>query len=344
MGKEYNKFRYRGAIHIHSVKSDGTGNIDEITKCAKKAGLSWIIITDHNSFCLEEGIYNEVYVIQGEEISPKSGNHYLAFNINQLISSDDNPQNYIDEVHKQHGFGFAAHPDEKLNRKNNYPALRWDKSYEPDGIEIWNWFSGWGDNLNSKNIFTLAHSFLFKNSIIQQPNQDSLDWWDELNLKFEKIIPAIGGIDAHALKVKKYLIPITVFPYDFMLKTIHNIIEIDEPLAKDFNEAKKQILNAIRNGNNMIVNNLVSGDMPNVFIENAENIACSGESLNFDAQTYLNIEISDKANIRVIWNGQEFYKGFGQKWKLYLSEVGKYRLEFFIHDKAFGYSNPIVVL
>ena len=81
MGKlntlQLNKYNSIGAIHIHSVYSDGTGNIDLISKAAKKAGLDWIIVTDHNSFDIEEGIYNGVYVIKGEEISPKNENHYL---------------------------------------------------------------------------------------------------------------------------------------------------------------------------------------------------------------------------------------------------------------------------
>ena len=81
MGKldtlQLNKYNSVGAIHIHSVYSDGTGNVDLISNAAKKAGLDWIIITDHNSFEIQEGIYNGVYVIKGEEISPKNENHYL---------------------------------------------------------------------------------------------------------------------------------------------------------------------------------------------------------------------------------------------------------------------------
>ncbi len=39
----------KGAIHIHTTHSDGTSTIKEIAKAAKKAGLEWIIITDHNN-------------------------------------------------------------------------------------------------------------------------------------------------------------------------------------------------------------------------------------------------------------------------------------------------------
>ena len=44
-----------GAIHIHSKFSDGSGDIEQITKAAKKAGLDWIIITDHKQAGVEDG-------------------------------------------------------------------------------------------------------------------------------------------------------------------------------------------------------------------------------------------------------------------------------------------------
>ena len=42
------KYISKGAFHLHSTYSDGTGTIPEIVRDAKKAGLDWIIITDHN--------------------------------------------------------------------------------------------------------------------------------------------------------------------------------------------------------------------------------------------------------------------------------------------------------
>ena len=128
----FHKFQYRGAIHIHSLNSDGSGDIETISRAAQKAGLSWIILTDHNYIDTEEGIYNNVYVLKGEEISPKNKNHYLALGINHKIEPDENPQIFIGEVREQNGIGFAAHPDEFSKRKNNYPPINWNKSFIPD--------------------------------------------------------------------------------------------------------------------------------------------------------------------------------------------------------------------
>lgn len=345
MGNDnFKKFRYKGAIHIHSLNSDGSGDIETISKAAKKAGLSWVIITDHNYFDLEEGIYNNIYVLKGEEISPKKENHYLALGINEQIEPNNNPQVYIDEVREQGGIGFAAHPDEFTKRKNNYPPITWNKVYSPDGVEIWNWFSCWGDKLNSKNIFTLAFSYLFKHKLVSKAPQESLNWWDELNSKMQGVVPAIGGVDAHALKINKYIIPTTIFPYETMFKTINNVISLREPLSEDFKTAKEQILNAIRNGNNTVINRNVLNIIPNIEITNSLKTAHSGEVLNLDKKTYLNVEVNKKALIKVILNGRELYECFAKKCNLLLTEIGKYRVEILINNKGFAYSNPIVVM
>ncbi len=337
-------FKYKGVIHIHSLNSDGSGDIEGISKAAKKAGLSWIIVTDHNYFDTQEGIYNDVYVIKGEEISPKNENHYIALNINNKIEPNENPQIYIDEVRKQNGFGFAVHPDEFKERNNKYPPINWNKNFTPDGIEIWNWFSCWGDKLNSKNIFTLAFSYLFKHRLISKAPQKSLQWWDELNSKKQAIIPAIGGVDAHALKVKKYFLPFIIFPYKSMFKTINNVITLKEPLSDDFKIAKEQIINAIKNGNNTIINRHILNVIPNIEISNSLKTAHCGEILNLDKKTYLKVNVNKKALIKVILNGRELYKCVAKKCDLLLTQIGKYRVEIHINNKGFAYSNPIIVI
>lgn len=340
----FKKFKYKGAIHIHSMNSDGSGNIETITKAAKKAGLSWIIITDHNYFDTQEGFYNGVYVLKGEEISPKEENHYIALGINNKIEPNKDPQNYIKEVKEQNGIGFAAHPDELASRNNSYPPITWNKDFIPDGVEIWNWFSCWADNLNCKNIFTLAFSYLFKNLLVSKAPQESLNWWDELNCKQEAIVPAIGGVDAHALKINKYLIPVTVFPYEDMFKTINNVITLNKPLSINFQTAKEQILEAIKNGNNTVVNCKISKIIPKIEITNSLKTAHNGEFLNLDKKTYLNVEVNKKALIKVILNGRELYECFAKKCNLLLTEIGKYRVEILVNDKGFAYSNPIIVM
>ena len=347
-------FRYCGAIHIHTNFSDGTEDIDYISKSAKRAGLDWIIVTDHNVMKTEEGFINGVCVIRGEEISPHSENHYLALDINEVIEPCDNPQIYVDKVRELGGFGFAAHPDEGMTtdnngnlipRKNSNHCIPWtNKNVIPDGIEIWNWFSNWADNYDDTSLIKKAYSFFFKHNIIKSPSPLTLKWWDLINKNSEeKIIPAIGGVDAHALKIYGYLVPLTVFPYETCFKTVNNIINLNEHLSNDFKIAKQQILSAVKQGNNIIINKNISKDIPEIFISNSKNIAYCGESITPDENTNLNIKLNKTANIKIILNGKEILKTKTKNCTIPIKEIGKYRAEISYNQKGFAYTNPIVV-
>lgn len=326
------KYKYQGAIHIHTINSDGSGDVETIAKSAKIAGLSWIIITDHNNTDVSEGIINGVYVIKGEEISPNDKNHYLALDINKLIIPSDNCQENVDAVRMNGGFGFAAHPDESESRKNTARPIRWtDKNIIPDGIEIWNWFSQFADNYNDKNIFSVIYAYLFKNNLVKKPNKETIQWWDSLNNQTENIVPAIGGIDAHALKYSKYIIPVTIFPYKDMFRTIVNEIQLDEILNENFEIAKKQILNALKSGKNIIANKSVYKIIPNIYV------SVEGNS------KYLNVECGKISNIKIYRNGIEIQNTLSRSFKLELIQAGKYRAEIEINGKGFAYSNPILI-
>lgn len=344
LNTQLNKYNSIGAIHIHSVYSDGTGDIESISKAAKNAGLDWIIVTDHNSFEIEEGIYNGVYVIKGEEISPKDENHYLALGINKYIQPNVNAKHNIEAVKLNGGFGFAAHADESDYRRNSHQPIKWtNKNITPDGVEIWNWFSEWADNLNDRNIFSLAYAYLFKHNLVKEANATTIKWWDKLNNTSDKIIPAIGGIDVHALKIKGYVIPVTIFPYQDMFKTIVNVISSNKPFAKDFETRKTQILEAIKTGRNLIINRVVSKEIPIFKISNKNQTVTNGESISLDNETLLNVQTKKKGSIKIFHNGKEIKSVISNSIKMLLNEVGKYRVEIKFGKRGFAYSNPIIV-
>lgn len=321
-------YNYLGAIHIHTNLSDGSGDINSITKAAKNAELDWIIITDHNNFDIQEGIYNGVCVIKGEEISPSKSDHYIALGIKKLIEPQDDVQKIIDEVKAQDGFGFAAHPDESDNRKNKAHPIKWtDKSIIPDGIEIWNWFSDWADNYDESNIFKIAYSYIFRNKLIQGPHPKTLKWWDELNKNSEHVIPAIVGVDAHALKFSKYIIPLKIFPYKDCFKTLTNVITLESKLPKDFQSQKRAILEAIKNGNNIMINRHIKKDIPLIYTEDKTII----------------IKLSTKAQIRIIQNGTTIHTEFNNCLKFPIQEKTKYRIEVYLKDRPWIFSNSILI-
>ncbi|MGI6553208.1 MAG: PHP domain-containing protein [Bacillota bacterium] len=86
-------YEYIGNLHVHSLYSDGTGSMEEIASAAAKAGIDFVIVTDHGTLQAlregKEGWYKEVLILIGMEIN-RPCNHYLALNIEREIA--DNSQ------------------------------------------------------------------------------------------------------------------------------------------------------------------------------------------------------------------------------------------------------------
>jgi len=286
-----------------------------------------------------------VAVIVGEEISPPLSDHYLAFDINQTISENIPPQEFINEVNKQEGFGFIAHPDESRNRKHKLPPLIWTDWNVKDfqGLEIWNYLSDWGDEYDPKRGL---YNYIFRNHMLKGPTPKVLDWWDKLNSGNPKIFPAIGSLDAHALKycyLKTFFIKI--FPYEDCFKTITNYIYLEEKLSTSFNDAKKQIYNAIKSGNNLIINRVWSkkSDEISFYIKNEEKKAFSGDKITLNKENILTVKLPKIGNIKILHNGKAVRNVNTYEFQMSDLKTGKYRLEVRYKGRPWIFSNPIII-
>lgn len=339
---------YPGAMHIHTTYSDGTGTIKEVASAAKKAGLNWIIITDHNNLTglknNEEGWYDGVAVIIGEEITPENSDHYLALGITEEISPDIGYKDYIKQVNEQGGIGFVAHPDESLTRKNKARPLRWtDWNVRGfTGIEIWNHLSDLVDNYDPKKALLW---FLRRNVMLSGPTSKVLSWWDSLNMETDEIISAVGGTDIHAFNYKYVGITLKIFPYYDSLKTVSNVLYLEKELSADFNEAKLQIMNALKNGNNIVMNRTwnKANRYPEFYVENSSGRFYPGEITGFEEDTRAVVELSQNAAIKLVHNGVVVKQVKGNKAVFDELKPGKYRVEVFYKGRPWLFTNPISI-
>ena len=187
----------RGAIHVHTTRSDGAGTPDDVARAARHAGLDFVILTDHGDGLRAPDpprYVDGVLVIDAVEISTADG-HLVALGIGQApyrLAGD--ARDVIDDVHRLGGFGFAAHPDSPKAQ------LRWkDADVWGDGFEWINADSEWRDETR----LTLARAVLTYGlrgpesivAMFDRPDA-SLAGWD-LRGATARIV-AIGAADAHA--------------------------------------------------------------------------------------------------------------------------------------------------
>ena len=342
---------YVGALHIHSVYSDGTGTVEEIINYACEVGLDYLILTDHNTVkALKEGYegwYEDTLFLVGCEINDKENkNHYLAFGIDDAYSTRLSTKEYVKKVKDAGGIGFLAHPYEQRANMKEHPPYPWTDWTCKDfnGMEIWNHMSEWMENLTEENKY---QAFVHPLKSIEVPQKETLEKWDELNL--ERPVVGIGGIDAHAHK-HNFLgfFEVEIFPYKILFKSIRTHILLNEELHSDknYDEAKKMIYNSLEKGHCFIANDYRADSKGfRFFAETKSGKYQMGETINFENDITLKVLLPVKsAEIRLIYNGKLLEKVEGSKADFIVNRKGVYRVEVYYLGNAWIYSNHIRII
>src|SRR5260221_4984997 len=103
----------RGVVHVQRARSEGAVTPDEVASAARRAGLDFVVLTDHGDGLRAPDAprYSDgVLLIDGVEISTASG-HYVALGIGQApyrLAGD--ARDVIEDVRRLGGVGGAAHP------------------------------------------------------------------------------------------------------------------------------------------------------------------------------------------------------------------------------------------
>ncbi len=186
-----------GAFHIHTDRSDGSGSPDEVAAAAARAGLAFIILTDHGDGTRvpDPPQYRSgVLVIDGVELSTQGG-HYIAVGMQPApYPLRGDARDVVADVRRLGGFGVVAHPDSAK------PELRWSAWDAPfDALEWLNADSEWRDERAWRFARALAQ-YPFRPaetlaSLLDRPEQ-TLSRWDALTAT--RRVVALAGADAHA--------------------------------------------------------------------------------------------------------------------------------------------------
>lgn len=187
----------RGAIHVHTRRSDGTGTPEAVAAAAERAGLNFLVLTDHGDGTLppEPPVYRGgVLCIDAVEIST-GGGHVLVLGLSEApYPLAGEPRDVIEDIERLGGFAIAAHP------ASAKPELRWsDWSLPIGGLEWLNADSEWRD----ESALALVRAFFTYPGrpqeslarLLDRPG-DLMKQWDELSARRRTV--AVAAADAHA--------------------------------------------------------------------------------------------------------------------------------------------------
>jgi hypothetical protein len=238
-------------VHLHSTYSDGTGTVGQIAKAARRSGVDVVLLTDHDTLEArdrgEEGWHGPVLVLVGEEVSPRGGNHYLAFGIDRAIDHRGlSPAEICQAVRDAGGFGFAAHPlsrgSERFKRATGMPFADLDCL---DGLELWSFVTDTAERLPSVRAglrFVVAPS-----RVLDHPPAENLREWDRL-CSTHRVV-ALGGLDAHQVGIRiGPFVPLRLMSYRRSFRQLRTHVLADGPLTGDLDADREHVYSALRRG------------------------------------------------------------------------------------------------
>ena len=187
----------RGAIHVHTTVSDGAGTPDEVARAAARAGLDFVVLTDHGDgtrLPTPPRYVDGVLLIDAVEIST-TGGHYIALGLGQApYRLAGEPRDVIEDVTRLGGFGIAAHPD---SPKSELAWREWQAPF--DGLEWLNADSAWRDEPRGALARAMVSYWLRRPeviaSLLDRP-ATTLARWDALTRR--RAVVGMAGHDAHA--------------------------------------------------------------------------------------------------------------------------------------------------
>lgn len=186
-----------GVFHVHSLRSDGTGTVAEIAEAARRAGLRFVIFTDHGDATRppdQPAYRNGVLCIDGVEISTAAG-HYAAIGMPASpYPLAGEARDVVEDVTRMGGFGVAAHPD---SPRGPLRWREWDARF--DAMEWLNADSQWRDE-GAAALARVMLDYPWRGpeslaSMFARPDS-ALDHWDRV-MRQRRVV-ALAGADAHA--------------------------------------------------------------------------------------------------------------------------------------------------
>ena len=303
----------RGAIHVHSTRSDGSGDPASIAAAAARAGLNFVIFTDHGDATRqpdEPRYIDGVLCIDAVELSTDHG-HVVALGLPRVpYPLGGEARDVLDDIARLGGFAIAAHIDSPKS------DLQWsDRMTALGGIEWLNADSEWRDESFSslaRGLFMYpAYGTAALTTLLDRPIS-VLERWDALTA--ERRIVAIAGSDAHARLGLRNLgesegggSALHVPSYENTFRMFSNVLP-SVTLSGDARQDAEVVLAAIREGRLYSVIDGLAGPGTLSFTATSGTTTVSfGDVLpNADAATILRVSIQgpEDAQLALMKNGE----------------------------------------
>jgi len=332
-----------GALHVHTLYSDGARSIENVVEAAQCAGLDFLVIADHDTLAGRregwEGRRGSVDVLVAAEITPRAEGHMLAMRVNECAGYAASP-NYqtLDAIRDQGGYAIVAHPTGKDRRWLGIYHEPWYDWHHPciRGMEIWSYTHDWVDAIRWWR-FPCAHMFSnHPERVVRGPERRVLRMWDHFGRS--RRFSGVGGLDLHARRVP--IMDVVIFPYERMFHYLRNHFYIDADTPPAARTAA--LWDALAEGRGFVAHDILAdakGAECAATLPGGERMMM-GEERPFAKGLSMTLTLPVRAQISWIANGRPRLRVTGDSLTAEPIEPGVYRFEARLDGRPWLFTNP----
>jgi len=192
---------YVGAVHLHSCYSDGSGTVREITAAARRAGLDFVVLTDHDTLRPREdgwqGWHDDVLLVVGVEISCLRRSHVVALGAADVADLRWKPlRRVLFDLQNQNADAFVAHAHPAHIMGYSLKAGELQDWEIPGfaGVELWSFMHDLCDGLTPWRMPSFLYTW---RRYIRGPHPGTVAHWDRITQV--RRFAAVGALDNHAI-------------------------------------------------------------------------------------------------------------------------------------------------
>lgn len=335
-------------VHCHSTYSDGTGTVPQIAASAARAGADVVLLTDHDTLEAkrrgEERWHGDVLVCVGVEVSPRGGNHYLAFGLDEVIDRRLAPARIQEAVRDAGGFGFLAHPFSRGSERFGRAGMPWD-SLEGDaftGVELWSWVTDTVERFTS--IRDGVRFVARPGRVVDDPPARNLAAWDRLTA--QRPVVALGGIDAHQIGLRvRGRVPLRLVSYTRSFRHLRTHVLLDAPVTGEAAGDRDAVFAALRAGRCYLAMDSIAPARGFSFAAVGAEGAAMGAEGPLGNGRDLVARVPRPAALTLVHDGRAISRGHGTELRHRAEQPGVWRLEARLpahgRERTWILSNPV---
>ena len=324
----------RGAFHVHTTRSDGALDKNQVAAAAARAGLQFAIFTDHGDGTRPPdppAYIDGVLCIDGVEISTNDG-HYIGVGLGAApypLGGDGSA--VAEDVARLGGLGVVAHAE---SARTDLAWSDWDVPF--DGIEWLNADSEWRDETRAR-LSRSVLDYIWRPAgalaaLLDRPVQ-VLNRWDDAAGKRRVVGVAAhdahGGLGAETDENRGRRVHVPSYESSFRTFSIH--ASLAQPLTGNPDADGALLLEALREGRIFTAIDAIAAPADFNFSATAEgkSVAMGGvlPEGSGTARFHVRAAIPRAATVLLLRNGRAVAESRTGELKHDASEPGAYRVE-----------------